>query len=80
MTRAPLARSVRGAGPSAGEVRPMSGPDAHGNECDDYEYDLVHDEIELPGARQPEPRGPVSVDVPSDDVGDYGYDLAHDVS
>jgi hypothetical protein len=49
-------------------------------ECDDYEYDLAHDEPQLPGARRPADERPVRVDVPADDgSGDYGYDLAHDV-
>jgi hypothetical protein len=56
----------------------MSEPTAP--ECDDYEYDLAHDEPQLPGARRPEDERPVRVDVPADEAsGDYGYDMAHDV-
>jgi hypothetical protein len=47
-------------------------------EGDDYEYDLAHDEAQVPDARRPV-REPVRVEVPADASGDYGYDLAHDL-
>ena len=49
-------------------------------ECDDYEYDLVHDELQVPG----QPSGgddpaPAGVDLATGELGgDYGYDMAHD--
>jgi hypothetical protein len=49
--------------------------------CDDYEYDLVHDDLPMPGER-PAIGGQrlAEVDVRADEGGgDYGYDLAHDM-
>jgi hypothetical protein len=53
-----------------------AGPD----ECDDYEYDLVHDELGMPAQDHDERDASlVSVELETDESsGDYGYDLAHD--
>ena len=46
----------------------------------DYEYDLAHEEVSGPEAREPEQPAVPEPRMPEDEAGgDYSYDLAHDI-